>query len=195
MGRVPDSQELERERELLARATKGDTAALRALLREVTPALHRAVILPRAHDEAEAEVVLRDTLATAALALDRYEDRGLGIFPWLRQIATRKLADAHRTRRRQDRLRAAATVELGDARAEPADSRLLADEERRLKRALIDEVLTSLSPRYQQAIALRLVKEMPREACADAMQVTLGNFDVILHRAVTAFRKLYRDEP
>jgi RNA polymerase sigma-70 factor (ECF subfamily) len=39
------------------------------------------------------------------------------------------------------------------------------------------------------AIELRLVQELSREECAKRMNVTIGTFDVLLFRAVRAFRK------
>ena len=48
-----------------------------------------------------------------------------------------------------------------------------------------------LNDRYRQAVTLRLLEERPREECASTMGVTVGNFDVILHRALAALRKAY----
>ena len=39
--------------------------------------------------------------------------------------------------------------------------------------------------------SLRLIEDRTREECAEEMGVTVGNFDVILHRATKAFRKVY----
>jgi DNA-directed RNA polymerase specialized sigma24 family protein len=52
----------------------------------------------------------------------------------------------------------------------------------------IGETLAGLNPRYRRAIELRLVEERSREACAEALEVKLGTFDVLLLRALRAFR-------
>lgn len=41
------------------------------------------------------------------------------------------------------------------------------------------------------ALRMRLIEDRDREECAAEMGVTVGNFDVILHRASKAFRKKY----
>ena len=46
-----------------------------------------------------------------------------------------------------------------------------------------------LQDRYRLAIELRLVQELSREDCAQRLGVTIGTFDVLLFRAVRAFRK------
>ena len=58
-------------------------------------------------------------------------------------------------------------------------------------RALVNEALELLNPRYAQALRLRMIEDRDREECARIMDVTVGNFDVILHRAAKAFRKKY----
>ena len=50
-----------------------------------------------------------------------------------------------------------------------------------------------LQERYRTAIELRLVQELPREECAKRLDVTIGTFDVLLFRAVRAFRKQFGD--
>ena len=51
--------------------------------------------------------------------------------------------------------------------------------------------LSRLNPRYAEVLRLRLIDEVPREACAARLGVSLGNLDVLLHRAVKAFREEY----
>ena len=58
-------------------------------------------------------------------------------------------------------------------------------------RVRIDDALAKISERYQLAIRLRLIEELPREVCAERMQVTVSTFDVVFFRATRAFRKHY----
>ena len=55
------------------------------------------------------------------------------------------------------------------------------------------KALDLLAERYRIAIELRLIQELPREVCARRMNVTIGTFDVLLFRAVRAFRKQFGD--
>jgi len=46
-----------------------------------------------------------------------------------------------------------------------------------------------MNPRYKRAIELRFLEERTRQECADVLEVKLGTFDVVLLRALRAFRK------
>ena len=54
-----------------------------------------------------------------------------------------------------------------------------------------DATLSGLHPRYAEAIKLRLAEERPRTDCAVALGVSVETFDVLLFRAVRAFRKAF----
>ncbi|HEY4056073.1 MAG TPA: sigma-70 family RNA polymerase sigma factor [Kofleriaceae bacterium] len=113
----------------------------------------------------------------------------------MRQIAINKVFDVHRQSKRSRRL-ADAMVHEVRAETDPeshADAQLMADQERRAHRERIDEAMTQLADRYRTAIELRLVQEMSREECASKLGITIGTFDVLLFRAVRAFRKQFGD--
>jgi RNA polymerase sigma-70 factor (ECF subfamily) len=55
----------------------------------------------------------------------------------------------------------------------------------------VNAALEALNPRYATALRLRLIEDRDREECAESLGVSVGNFDVILHRAAKAFRKVY----
>ena len=56
---------------------------------------------------------------------------------------------------------------------------------------MVETSLARINARYAHALRLRLLEDRTREECAVEMDVTVGNFDVILHRAAKAFRKVY----
>jgi RNA polymerase sigma-70 factor (ECF subfamily) len=58
-------------------------------------------------------------------------------------------------------------------------------------RVLIEESLALLNPRYARVLRLRLLDDKDRAECAEILGVTLGNFDVLFHRAAKAFRDKY----
>ena len=188
--------ELDEEQRLVEEAQRGNLDAMRPLLERYAPPLYGTVILPRLGDAATAEDVLRDTLATAVEKINRFTWQGKTIYPWLRQIAINKVYDVHRASKRSRRLADAMAQELPsetDPEASP-DAMMMAEEERTLHRARIDEALGSLTERYRVAIQLRLIEELSREECARRLEVTVGTFDVLLHRAVRAFRKKFGDK-
>ena len=56
-------------------------------------------------------------------------------------------------------------------------------------------VLAAISPRYRRAIELRFLEDRPREQCAALLEVKLGTFDVLLLRALRAFRQAWEARP
>jgi len=186
-----ETVELEAERLAVARAQAGDPAALEPVLAGHAEALF-SVILPRIGDRAHAEDVLKDTFVTAIEKIRSFQWQGRSIFFWLRQIALNKLIDLHRHRGRAQRLADALRVEVeAGPPPESADDALIVEEDRRRALSRIESAMGELPERYARAIRLRLIEERPREECAKTMEVAVGNFDVILFRAVRAFRKAY----
>ncbi len=188
--------QLDEEQRLVEEAQRGNLDAMRPILERYAPPLYATVILPRLGDAATAEDVLRDTLATAVEKIDRFTWQGKTIYPWLRQIAINKVFDVHRANKRSRRLADAMAQELS-AETDPdrsADAVIMAEEERRSHRARIDVALAALPDRYRTAIQLRLIDELSREECARRLEVTVGTFDVLLHRAVRSFRKRFGDK-
>jgi len=183
--------ELEAEQRLVEEAQQGNLDAMRPILERYAQPLYGTVILPRLGDAVSAEEVLRDTLATAVEKIKRFTWQGKSIYPWLRQIAINKVYDVHRQSKRSRKLADAMVHEIA-VESDPqthADAQLMADEERRAHRDRIDDTMGQLQDRYRQAIELRLIQELSREECAKRLGVTIGTFDVLLFRAVRAFRK------
>jgi len=184
-------RELEQEHRLVEEAQQGNLDAMRPILERYAAPLYGTVILPRLGDAATAEEVLRDTLATAVEKIRRFTWQGKSIYPWMRQIAINKVYDLHRQSKRSRRLADAMVheVQVESDPASHADAQLIADQERRAHRDRIDQTMGQLQDRYRLAIELRLVQELSREDCAQRLGVTIGTFDVLLFRAVRAFRK------
>ena len=187
----PERDELEQEQRQVEEAQQGNLDAMRPILERYAQPLYGTVILPRLGDAASAEEVLRDTLATAVEKIGRFTWQGKSIYPWLRQIAINKVFDVHRQSKRSRRLAEAMAHELPHASdpASHADAQLIADQERRAHRDRIEGTLALLHERYRTAIELRLIQELSREECARRLGITMGTFDVLLFRAVRAFRK------
>lgn len=188
--------DLEEEQRLVEEARAGNLDSMRPLLERYAQPLYGTVILPRLGDAVSAEEVLRDTLATAVEKIGRFTWQGKSIYPWLRQIAINKVFDVHRQAKRSRRLAEAMKHELDDTSdpATHADAMLMADQERQAHRSKIEECMGQLAERYRLAIELRLIQELPREDCAKRLGVTIGTFDVLLFRAVRAFRKHFGED-
>ena len=188
-----EAERLEEEQRLVERAQAGDMDALRPLFERYSDPLYGGVILPRLGDTAAAQDVLRDTFASAIEKIGTFQWSGRSIYAWLRQIAVNKVIDVHRRTKRTGRLVSALAEEQPQETSpwEAPDEALIAVEEQRRNAGRIEAAMTALSPRYRLAIQLRLVEERPREECAQRLNVTIGTFDVVLFRAIRAFRRAF----
>ncbi len=181
---------LQREKRAVEKAQAGDLAALEPILGSHAEALFMG-ILGRVGDRAQAEDILKDTFVTALERISTYTFQQRSIYHWLRQIAWNKVIDFHRAQGRRKRLCQALRAELSDTEEATAPLLLSAAEERQIAQHRIETVLSGLHPRYATVIRLRLCEEKPRAACAAALGVSVETFDVLLLRAVRAFRKAY----
>lgn len=186
--------DLEAERELCERARAGDQAALGRLLRTYGPLLYRSVLLPRLGSEAAAQDALADTYARVIERFGQFEWQPCGVYPWLRVVALRIALDQLRARRREtlfdpDDLQREIDASDRDlasrGEAELCEKRDLAD-----ARSRVELALGRINPRYALAIRLRVLEERPREEVARTLEVTVSTFDVVLHRALTALKKV-----
>ncbi len=187
---VPDPSlpPLSEERVIIARLQRGDRAAAATLYQWFGDRLYRAVILPRLPVRELAEDVLKDTFRLVLERIGQYESQDRSIFYWLRRIAINRAIDVHRARQRAQSLEEIAEPERFMSEPPPAPDH---DKEIDDLRAQIAASLSKLNPRYADALRLRMLEDLDREECAKRMEVTVGNFDVILHRACKAFRSVY----
>lgn len=180
------------DRTLLERIREGDGESFGVLYDRTRGWLRSFVVVPRV-GPAEAEEVLAETYRTALAKLGSYEWRGIGLLHWLSAIARRKALESLR-RRGRDAARAGPLPELFDIPddAPTAEAEMIRKERLALLRTRVGEVLKGLPPRYAEALRLRLLEGRDREACARALSVTVGTFDVVLHRATRAFAKRWQ---
>jgi RNA polymerase sigma-70 factor (ECF subfamily) len=180
------------ERELCARAKHGDRDALGEILRRHGPRLYRSVLLPRLGRHAAAEEALGITYGRVVERFTQFEWQDVGVYPWLRVIAMRVAIDLLR-REQRERLFEPEELEktLEAARYEMACSaEALEQHDLEFARQRVLTLLAKLKPRYGEAIRLRILEGHGREHCAAAFAVSVGTFDVLLHRAMTALKAL-----
>jgi RNA polymerase sigma factor (sigma-70 family) len=189
--RVLTPDELEAERGLCERARAGDRAALGKLLEQHGPRLYRAVLLPRLGNPALAEEALSLTYLRVVERIALFEWQSVGIYPWLRVVAMRIALDQIRARKREVLFDTAELErEVDDAERETRDAAALETHDLRIARERVLSLLGRLNPRYAQAIRLRVIEERPRTEAAAELGVSVGTFDVVLHRAMAALRKV-----
>ena len=181
---------LSRERELLTRARRGERDAVAALYRAFASRIYASVLMPRLGNPQAAEDALSETFRTALERLDTFDDHGVSIYFWLSRIAVNKATDMHRVKARTRRALTSFEDLLAPLRpsAPRPERELEAREHESHLRETVAAVLERINPRYRRAIALRFLEDKSRPQCAQEMDVKLGTFDVLLLRALRAFR-------
>jgi RNA polymerase sigma-70 factor (ECF subfamily) len=179
------------DRDLVARAQKGDRAALGEVLRKHGPGLYRSVLLPRLGNEAAAKEALSETYAKVVANIGKFVWQNVGFYPWLRTVALRVALDQLRSKKRlvlfeEDDL----ARELDAAQTStPVEQQVSDQRDRDAARAKVEDALARINPRYARAIRLRVLEERPREEVAAELGVTPPTFDVLLHRAIASLKK------
>lgn len=178
----------EEERAVIRRLQQGDRAAAGELYGWYGDRIYRQVVLPRLPELDAANDVLADTFVTALSKIASFRFEGVSIFFWLRRIAIHKVIDHYRRQGRYVELpdQLADDAVDPDAHHEPGESLDAED-----TRAMVETSLSRMNPRYAEVLRMRLIEETPREACAEKLGITVGNLDVLLHRAAKAFRKVF----
>jgi RNA polymerase sigma-70 factor (ECF subfamily) len=183
---------LERERRLLGELRRGDRTAFSPLYRAFAQPLYARVLLPRLGDRQAAEDVLAETFRTMLEKLDQYDDRGGSIWSWLATVAANRARDVERERaRRGQALRGFALLSAPLLEAQPPGPGDDAGDGARLQ-ATVTKVLDQLNPRYRRALTLRFLEDRPRVECAALLEVKVATFDVLLLRALRAFRERWQ---
>jgi RNA polymerase sigma-70 factor (ECF subfamily) len=183
---------LEQERRCLLELRRGDRSAFSRLYRAFAQPLYARVLLPKLGDRQAAEDVLAESFRIMLEKLDQYEDRGGSIWSWLATIAANKARDVERERaRRGQALRGFALLSAPLLEAQlpgPGDD---AGDGVRLQ-AAVARVMEELNPRYRRALTLRFIEDRPRVECAELLEVKVATFDVLLLRALRAFRERWQ---
>lgn len=195
LARVLLPDELEAERELCEKARNGDRDALGRVLATHGPRLYRSVLLPRLGNVAAAEEALSLTYVRVVERIERFTWQGVGFYPWFRVLGLRVALDQVRSRKRE-RLFDAADLEreVDEAEREARDAAALEAHDLAVSRERVVSLLGRIHPRYAHAIRLRVLEERPRTEAAAELGVAVGTFDVVLHRAMAALRKVLDSE-
>ena len=178
------------EQAVIERLKQGDRDAAATLFTWFSDALYRRAILPRLPNRELAEDVLKDTFRLALERIEQLQPQGRSIFFWLRRIAINRAIDIHRARQRDRRVNEHVETTIDRTMSQPPPAPDRAPEVAQTKEQ-VQAALAQMNDRYATALRMRLLEDRDREECAAAMGVTVGNFDVILHRACKAFRKVY----
>jgi RNA polymerase sigma factor (sigma-70 family) len=183
------------ERALVARAVQGDSEAFGEIYDAYADRIYGRVLYPLLGNSAAADDALSETFRAAFQRLSEYRAGDVSIYFWLARIAKHKALDMHRARKVTGRALCTFESLLEPLRSGPESPEQLLDaaaSHRALGQA-VQATLSQINERYREAIALRFLEDLPRETCAERMGVKLGTFDVLILRALRAFRKRWEE--
>ncbi len=190
-----DAEALEAERCLCERAQQGDRQALGAILQRHGPRLYRSVLLPRLGSPAAAEEALSSTYMKVVERFSQFTWQSVGVYPWLRVVALRVALDQIRARKHEVLFEPPDLErEIDAAEREARDAEQLERHDLAVARRKVEQLLERINERYRLAIRLRVLEERSREDAARQLGVSVGTFDVVLHRAMAALRKVLQAE-
>jgi len=179
------------ERDLCEQAVSGSRSALGQLLERHGPRLYRSLLLPRLGNADVAEEALGFTYTKVVEHIAKFRWQEVGFYPWLRTVAMRVAIDLLRSRKREVLFSPADLEnELNDSTIAEHTPDEWQECDLAAARRRVAELLTQLHPRYADAIRYRVLEGRSREQTAEALGVTAATFDVVLHRALVALRKL-----
>jgi RNA polymerase sigma-70 factor (ECF subfamily) len=192
--------------ELLRRAAGGDLSARGALWQRHRPRLRRMVALrldPRLAARVDPSDVVQETLAQADRRLDDYlRERPLPFYPWLRQLAGDRLADAHRRHVRAARrsvtreqgvlppLADASALELAEGLLFQVAAATAGPSEAARRHELRDRVraaLAALPERDREVLVLRHLEQLTAREVAAVLGLTEAG---VKSRALRAMQRL-----
>jgi RNA polymerase sigma factor (sigma-70 family) len=187
-----DPEWLAQEAKLLEGIRRGDRAACEALYRAFAAPLANRVLWPRLSDRDLVADALAETFRRFFERLGDYQTRGCSVWSWLATIAANKANDIYRAQARGGRALHNYHVLLDPLWAGSGPPRPDELHEQTCLRDAVGAVLGGIHPRYRRALELRFLEDRPRSECAQALAVTLGTFDVLLLRALRAFRTAWQ---
>src|SRR5215470_11921496 len=170
---------------LLERAAAGDGAAREQLLQRRRRRLGRMIAVRfdlRLAARVDPSDVVQETLAEAAAKLNRYlKDRPLPFYPWLRQLAQRRLIDFHRrhVKARRRTVTREATQVLPDRSAMSLAVRLFgrpsspsARLQRQERRDRVRRALAALPEVDRELLVLRVLEGLPTRETAAVLDMS-----------------------
>jgi RNA polymerase sigma-70 factor (ECF subfamily) len=172
--------------QLLRRVASGDAVARDQLLERCRPKLRRMVMMQfdlRLAARVDPSDVVQETLTEAAAQLNRYlQERPLPFYPWLRQLAQRRLIELHRRHVRAQRrsvTREKSVDALPDGSALALVERLLgrhsspsAGLRRQERRDRVQKALAALPKPDREVLMLRFLKGLPTRETAAVLAIS-----------------------
>ena len=172
---------VQEEATLVARAKRGDEAAISQLYRQYAPGIY-GYVASRVSDPALADDLTSEVFLRALEGLDRFEYRGIAISAWLYRIAHDRIADHFRRQAQRP------TIPLQDDLL-PAHNGIDQEVDERLQVSQVAEAIEQLTAEQHQVILLRFVAGLKLKEIAYVMDKSTDAIKMLQLRALTRLRQ------
>jgi RNA polymerase sigma-70 factor (ECF subfamily) len=183
---APSAKEItlsvQEEAGLVARATRGDEAAISQLYRQYAPGIH-GYIASRLSNPAVADDLTSEVFLRALEGLPRFEYRGISLSAWLYRIAHDRMVDHFRRQARR------LTLPLDDEIV-PAQNGLEQEVDVRLKMQQLRGAMEQLTADQHQVVLLRFISGLKLQEVAYVMDKSTDAVKMLQLRALTRLKSL-----
>ena len=175
------------ERDLIARARRGDVAAYEELVRAFQDIAHRAAWLVGGADDADDAV--QDAFVKAFHALPRFRD-GSPFRPWLLRIVTNEARNRRRAAGRRVQLAIRVIEDRPSSGAAPSPEEAVLDHERR---AQLASAVEGLRDEDRLVVTCRYLLGLSEAETATTLDIPTGTVKSRLSRALARLRTALTD--
>jgi len=172
----------EKEASLIARAKRGDEAAISQLYRQYAPRIY-GYVASRVGDPTLADDLTSDVFLRALEGLPGFEYRGISLGAWLYRIAHDRVADHFRQHARRQ------TLPLENGMLPPKNG-VEPEVEANLEAQRLKQAIGQLTADQQQVILLRFNAGLKLREAAYVMDRSIGAIKMLQMRALTSLRQL-----
>lgn len=173
---------VEEETSLVARAKRGDEAAISQLYRQYAPAIY-GYVASRVGDSAVADDLTSEVFLRALEGLPRFEYRGIPVSAWLYRIAHDRMVDHFRQQARRPTM--------------PLENELLSvqgeieqEVDARLRIQQLREAIEQLTAEQHQVILLRFTAGLKLKEVAYVMNKSIEAVKMLQWRALARLKQL-----
>jgi RNA polymerase sigma-70 factor (ECF subfamily) len=173
---------LDKDRELIKKAQRGDPHAFGDLYEYHAPAIYR-YLYAHLDSQMDAEDLTGEVFIKAWQSLPKYVERGVPFLAFLFRIARNTLVDYYR---QSNRFEQKSPDDMDGYKSdEISESELVSN---RMEHQQLLAVLGKLRPDYQSVLTLRFISELSPEETAQVMNRSVGAIRVLQHRALAMLR-------
>lgn len=171
--------------ELLKRIEKGDHDAVAELYNANVDRIYSLILNQVDRDRETAQEILQETFFAAVRSAGRFRGKSR-VYTWLCGIASRKVADFYRQKKREAKHRVQYSIDTDEIQDTGESITTIIESEESSEN--IREILYSLPLHYRQVLLLKYVEKLPVSEISEIMERSPKSVEGLLTRARKEFQ-------